>query len=32
VEQIGEWMSGLWDYEVQAHLAEMALEAQDAQA
>ncbi len=26
VETIGEWMSGLWDYEVQAHLAEMALE------
>jgi len=24
VEKIGEWMSGLWDYEVQAHLAEMA--------
>ena len=23
VEKIGEWMSGLWDYEVQAHLAEM---------
>jgi simple sugar transport system ATP-binding protein len=23
VEMIGEWMSGLWDYEVQAHLAEM---------
>ncbi|APW47086.1 ABC transporter ATP-binding protein [Rhodoferax antarcticus] len=24
VETIGEWMSGLWDPEVQAHLAEMA--------
>ncbi len=24
VERMGEWMSGLWDYEVQAHLAEMA--------
>jgi hypothetical protein len=23
VEKIGEWMSGLWDPEVQAHLAEM---------
>jgi simple sugar transport system ATP-binding protein len=23
VEKIGEWMSGLWDVEVQAHLAEM---------
>ena len=38
VEKIGEWMSGLWDYEVQAHLAEMsglstdALEADHAQA
>jgi simple sugar transport system ATP-binding protein len=24
VEKIGEWMSGLWDYEVQAHLAVLA--------
>ena len=38
VEKIGEWMSGLWDYEVQAHLAEMSgliatvQEAGDAQA
>jgi hypothetical protein len=24
VEQIGEWMSGLWHEEVQAHLANMA--------
>jgi simple sugar transport system ATP-binding protein len=23
VEKVGEWMSGLWDVEVQAHLAEM---------
>jgi simple sugar transport system ATP-binding protein len=23
VAQIGEWMSGLWDYEVQEHLAEL---------
>ena len=27
VEKIGEWMSGLWDYEVQAHLADMAASA-----
>jgi len=32
VETIGEWMSGLWDYEVQAHLAEMTLEADHDQA
>ena len=32
VEKIGEWMSGLWDYKVQAHLADMALEAEHAQA
>ncbi len=32
VEKIGEWMSGLWDYEVQAHLAAMDQEAHHAQA
>ena len=35
VERLGEWMSGLWDREMQAHLAQMAQtqqEAADAQA
>jgi simple sugar transport system ATP-binding protein len=32
VEKIGEWMSGLWGSEVQAHLADMELEAAHAQA
>ena len=29
VEQIGEWMSGLWDIEVQAHLADMSTTLED---
>ena len=31
IERIGEWMSGLW-HEVQAHLANMAVEATHAEA
>ena len=32
IERIGEWMSGLWHEEVQAHLANMAVEATHAEA
>jgi len=32
VEKLGEWMSGLWDREVQGRLAQMAQESTDAQA
>ncbi|MDD2924869.1 ABC transporter ATP-binding protein [Rhodoferax sp.] len=32
VEKIGEWMSGLWDREVQAHLADMEVQVQHVQA
>ena len=32
IERIGEWMSGLWHEEVQAHLANMAVEVTHAEA
>ena len=31
VEQIGEWMSGLWHADVQAHLAQQTTRAKEAQ-